>query len=390
MLKKIKQFAKKSKTILNIYEFFFQRPIINYFKKDYQKKVLFSYSTYHFNKKNYSAHSNYQESLVIAKEFDKLSYQVDIYNNHKNYNIDYDSYDVIFGEGILMYQAIQNKTIAKTIYYATGSHPWQCTNASLDRVIDFYDKTKFLAIESTRLQDYRWGLAASLCTEVLCIGNENTKKTFLENNCKYVSLINPTFHAEKEIEEIFKLSCANKTILYFASYGLLHKGMDLVIEAMKDFPDWSLHICGYTERENDFLDNLTISKNTTVHGFIDIESDLFKSLSKECGYVILPSSSEGIATAVITAMGRGAMIPIVTKECGVDIKDFGIEIERLTVNAVKKSIKECENLEKSEFLESCKKAQIEAYESYTIESYTNTMRMYLLNINNESTKNEYQ
>ena len=99
MINVAKEYLKKNRLVLNVYEFFFQKPIINYFKKPYSKKVLFSYSTYHFNKKNYTAHSNHQESLVIAKIFDEMGYIVDIYNNNREYKINFDNYDVVFGEG---------------------------------------------------------------------------------------------------------------------------------------------------------------------------------------------------------------------------------------------------------------------------------------------------
>jgi len=69
MLKKIKSILKSSTFTLWLYEFFFQKPIINLYKASYSKKVLFSYSTYHFNKGEYKAHSNYQESHVIKKYF---------------------------------------------------------------------------------------------------------------------------------------------------------------------------------------------------------------------------------------------------------------------------------------------------------------------------------
>ena len=96
-----------------------------------------------------------------------------IYNNNREYKIDFDKYAIVFGEGIPMFQAIQQNTHAISIYYATGSHPWQCSASSLNRVIDYY---KFLALESTR-----WGLAASLSDAVIVIGNDNTKKTFEDN-----------------------------------------------------------------------------------------------------------------------------------------------------------------------------------------------------------------
>ena len=133
-------------------------------------------------------------------------------------------------------------------------------------------------------------------------------------------------------------------------------------------------------KSTSILSSLLISDNIVNHGFIDIESSLFKELSSKCGYVILPSVSEGIATAVITAMGRGAMIPVVSKECGVDIDNFGIEIKDLTVDAVKESLMKCENITDNDFYDLCKKSQAKAYSEYTLSSYSETMYRYLLKI----------
>ncbi len=306
---------------------FFKDLLKTILRKIILKEYCFHIVLIDFDKKHYTAHSNYQESLFIAKIFDEMGYIVDIYNNHRENKIDFDNYDVVFGEGLPIFQAIQQNTKATTIYYATGSHPWQCSEASLSRVIDYYKRNNFLALDSTRLQDYKWGLAASLSDAVIVIGNDNTKKTFVNNGASHIYKINPTFHIKKGMNKIKKVQESSKSMLYFASYGLLHKGLDLAVEAFREFPEWTLHVCGYTKRESEFMQSLNLPRNIIVHGFIDIESSLFQELSEQCGYVILPSSSEGIATAVLTAMGRGAMIPVVTKECGIDVDDFGILID---------------------------------------------------------------
>jgi len=377
---KIKEPLKKNRLFVYLYELIFQRPIFNVFKKNHSKKVLFSYSTYHFNKKKYNAHSNYQESFLIAKIFDEMGYIIDVINNNKRYKINFNEYDVIFGEGLPMFQAIQDNVEAVTIYYATGSHPWQCTEASLLRLIDYYKKNQFLAINSMRMQDYRWGIAASLSDAVIVIGNKNTKHTFSDNGNKNVYMINPTFLKTKNTVKLEKLPIATKSMLFFGSYGLLHKGLDLVVDAFRENPDWILHVCGYTYREKNYLDSLKLPKNIKVHGFIDINSALFSDLSKNCGYVILPSSSEGIATSVLTVMGNGGMIPIVTKECGVDVDDFGILIDSLTVNAVKEAIRKCNNHTIEDLLINSKKAFIKANNDYTVENYYDTAKQHISTI----------
>lgn len=374
-MKNLKNRLKKNNFILSVYEFIFQRPIINFFKKNHSKKALLSYSTYHFNKNNYKAHSNYQESIAIAEIMDSLGFNIDVVNNNRNTKIDLNSYDVIIGEGIPLYQGVVNNISGKKIYYATGSHPWQCTQASLHRLSEFSKRYKSVPLKSTRIQDFRWGLAASCADSVICIGNEQTKQSFLDNGVSQIALIRPSFHqgSSPYVRSLDSIIFSRKTALWFGSYGLLHKGLDIAIEAFRCRPDWTLHVCGYTNAEQEFLQCLDIPENVIIHGFLNVESELFSELAERCLYVILPSCSEGIATSVITAMGRGAMIPIVTKECGVDINDFGVSINTLSFDSVCYSLQLCDSISDDKLLAMSKTAHDNANTLYTFDAYKKEM-----------------
>ncbi len=369
---KLKKLVKENDSLKRFYEYIFHPPIINYFnKKSSHKKALFSYSTYHFKKNNYRAHSNYQESIIIAQSLDILGYSVDIVNNNKETKLDLSQYDLIIGEGLPLYQSLLQHTKAKRIYYATGSHPLQCTYASLQRLFEFKEKYGCVLTKSTRIQDIKWGIAASTSDHVICIGNENTKKTFQEFGVKNISLIDPTFHLstknfKRDLDNINK---SRKTALWFGSYGLLHKGLDLTLEAFKNKKDWTLHVCGYTEQEYELIQQVGITDNIYIHGFLDLESESFNEITKNALFVILPSCSEGIATSVITAMGRTAMIPIVTKESGVDIDQFGFEIDQLTVPSILKSLNICDKCSPETLVEKSKSAYKKTISRYNIENY---------------------
>ncbi|MBW8185207.1 glycosyltransferase [Shewanella nanhaiensis] len=328
---KLKRFVKSNPFLFWLYESCFQRPIINLFNSNHNRKVLFSYSTYHFSKKSYLGHSNYQESSIIASIFDSLKYQVDVVNNNKFTGLDLGSYDIIFGEGLPLFQAVEGKKSGcLTIYYGTGSHPFHCTEESNKRLISFYQANSYLALSSLRTSDWRWGVAASLCDNVICIGNEDTKNSFLTNGTNSVFCIDPSFHKRddsKGIVESKNYDTCRKTVLWLGSYGLLHKGLDLAVEAFRQRPDWTLHVCGHTSLESDFIKVLDTPHNVIVHGFLNVLSDEFKVILEDSAFVILPSCSEGTATAVLTAVGNGGLIPLVTKECGFDVDDFGFKIQ---------------------------------------------------------------
>ncbi|GHW27482.1 hypothetical protein VCSRO150_2280 [Vibrio cholerae] len=333
MIREIKRitklFIKRHRWLLKVYESFFRRDIYNLFSASHNKRVLFSYSTYHFLNKNYTSHSNYQESLFIANVFDKLGYCVDVTNNDRLFKGDLKRYDLIFGEGLPMYQAVSCGAQCKIIYYGTGSHPFHCSVESLGRLVSFSKKNGFFAMKSTRIAPMEWGIASSLADEVICIGNKVTKDTFHRFGATNVETIDPTFIPRTDAQDLLskrKISISRNSFVWFGSYGLLHKGLDLAVEAFRNRPHLTLHICGYTDIESDFVNALNLPNNVIVHGFVDIMSDSFESIVTTSSFVLLPSCSEGTSTAIVTAVGNSGLIPIVSENCGFDVEDFGFII----------------------------------------------------------------
>jgi glycosyltransferase involved in cell wall biosynthesis len=134
-----------------------------------------------------------------------------------------------------------------------------------------------------------------------------------------------------------------------------------------------LHICGYLDLEIDFLKTykeiLLNSPNIFLHGFVNINSREFKKLMEECSFVICSSWSEGCATAVITAMGNGGLIPLISRQCGIDIIN-GIVIENNTIDIIEKVIKEINELYSVDHIRKYSQENIKYIkEFFSIEAY---------------------
>lgn len=164
-----------------------------------------------------------------------------------------------------------------------------------------------------------------------------------------------------------------KKFLYFGGNGNIMKGLPLAIEAFHNLPELTLYI-GAPTGEDDFnkimAPMLTESPNIHFVGFMDVKGAEYERISKECGYVILPSSSEGCATSVTTCMRRG-LTPIVTLEAGVDVGDFGYMLESIEMNYLVAKFKEISEESRSEFLRRCEAAYKES-EKYTQHNFTKT------------------
>jgi glycosyltransferase involved in cell wall biosynthesis len=348
MINQIKSKIKKNKSLLRVYEFFFQRPIKNYFNTTFNKKVALIYSTYHFSTAGKFGHTNNQESHVIADILNKLGYVVDIYNNNRTYDVCFDEYDLFFGEGDLIYDALLARTTSnnyKVIYYGTGSHPAFNNQSSLNAIQRYRKSTGELNLNYSRLVDQRWGVAATLADSCIVIGNKVTEKSFLDNSQLNCKMILPSVHKVlefKKIRETRDLSKARKGVLHFSSYGLVHKGIDLILNAAKSHPELDFHICGKIEQElpsSSYLyKELSKLGNIYIHGFVDISSEQFQHLMNACIFSILPSCAEGCSTAVVTSMLNGGVIPIVSKQCGVDVDDFGFYLDELDSASINKII----------------------------------------------------
>jgi glycosyltransferase involved in cell wall biosynthesis len=145
-----------------------------------------------------------------------------------------------------------------------------------------------------------------------------------------------SFHTPNLLQKNFKE--AKNHFLWFGSSRFIHRGVDLLLDIFLRRTDLYLHICGPIQNEPMFWNNyqarLAKSKNIFIHGFVDITSVVFKRILDRCAFLIYPSASEANSASVLTVLGNGGLIPIVTKNCSLDFPSFSIEIEGGVDNAV--------------------------------------------------------
>ena len=184
-------------------------------------------------------------------------------------------------------------------------------------------------------QSYNWG--ESFLSEYLILtGNSWTASTYdghYNGKIFNVPVTAIDYYSKRKFKRNW--NSAKKHFLWFGGSGLIHKGLDLTIEAFEKTSNLVLHICG--PKEDDFFEAykavFTENQNIRYYGFLDINSNEFSELLQNCGFVILPSCSEGQASSVVTAMFSG-LIPVLTRECGIDLHDFVTPITDIRVAAL--------------------------------------------------------
>jgi len=375
------------KLFRSIIKKFRRRQISNYLKTHYKKNALISYITHPFNCGINLTHTNYAEVLEIAKVFHELSYNVDIVDYDYEGNLDYDKYSVIFGFGEPLVNSFYHRNHKiLTIYYGTGMHVSHQNHATLKRIEEVYKKKGKWLLESGRIIDKAWSVQTSLADSIITLGNDEVVNSYQKYFSRKIYNIPVSYYKIFDSEEILKnknFKDAKKHFLWFGSSGLIHKGLDLLLEVFKELPNLNLHICGPIDNEpkfkNCYHEELYNYNNIHTYGYLNIQSKSFKDIISRCSFVIYPSCSEGEPSSIINVMVYG-LIPIVTNTAGIRIKDFGIEIKELANTSVKESIIKAVNLNEDEIENRSMKCANDTINNHSIEKYFYELKRALVDI----------
>jgi glycosyltransferase involved in cell wall biosynthesis len=338
------------------------------------------------NMDNYT-HTNQWEVVEIAKILNELGFWVDIVD--RDVDIDKfhpeDKYDIFIGIGSgnsgRHYPEIASQVQSATkIFYATGMNPDIRNKYVLKRHDLFSKRNNGIKLKLRRIADKVDMESAMRHTDaIFSTGNQTTMETYARYK-KPMFRIYPSTSPKIRFDTTNLKEGDKKKFLYFGGNGNLVKGLDLVIEAFSELPDLNLYICA--PEEDDFFEHYSdlISKSKNIHflGFIKVAGKKFNDITSKSGYVILPSASEAPGTSVTTCMRRG-LIPIVTRECGLDVGDFGFLIEDIEIDALKKQILEISEMPDRDFKERSTKTYMESFK-YTQQSFSDSFRAALLNL----------
>lgn len=166
--------------------------------------------------------------------------------------------------------------------------------------------------------------AAEVADVISVLGNDFTQATYGFAGTQIVHIpISVPFTYDWPGDKDWQ--AAHRRFLWFGSGGLVHKGLDLVLEAFAAMPDLHLTVCGPVRREADFeaayFRELYETPNIETVGWVDVApGGSFEQLARGIGALIYPTCSEGGGSSVLTCMHAG-MAAIVPRQASVDIAD---------------------------------------------------------------------
>jgi glycosyltransferase involved in cell wall biosynthesis len=320
-------------------------------------------------------HTWYWECWQIAQTYLELGYCVDViqFHNHKFVPQKDYAFFIDIRHRLESLSSLVNKDCIK-IFHSDTAHLLFHNAAECNRLFALQQR-RGITLSPKRYEPPNLGIENADCATVL--GNEFTISTFrYANKPLYrVPISSPQVYPWTEKKDF---EACRKSFLWFGSGGLIHKGLDLVLEAFEDMPDYHLTICGPINKEEDFerafYKELYYTPNIHTIGWVDISSANFLEIVNNCVAIVYPSCSEGGGGCVITCMHAG-LIPIVSYESSVDVyDDFGLVLKESSVEEIKKYVKKIASLSACELENMAKAAWEFARTNHTREKFAETYR----------------
>ena len=314
----------------------------NIFRTTYNRKALLSHIIYPFFDSN-GSHINYAEVLIIARVLHNLGYVVDICDD--NFPCEPCEYDLILSTGGIFSKYFEQipKTCVKVLY-APGMHVNFQNTATIKRAIDFYQNKEEWLISSCRIVNKTDAVGLYLSDGIVTLGNSICVESYRKNYDGLVFGIPSPYRCNGMSADAFntRTSKSKNNFLWIGGSGKVHKGLDLCLDFFAKNPNLVLNIFGDFTHEQEFLNIFSKEfscKNIINHGFARYDSEKFQSVMKEVSAVIYPTASEGGSPSVVSAIGNGALFPIISKGSSLDIP-YSVCIDKLSQEGLNKAINE--------------------------------------------------
>lgn len=286
------------------------------------------------------SHTHFWESFTIARTWAALGYDVDCVSWTNAAFEPAQDYDVVIDVRTNLERWAPRLPGALKVLHADTAHYSFHNPAQERRYHDLARRRGAALLDHKRLPENR---AAEVADAVVVLGNRFTRSTyaFAGKPVLHVPVSVPFTYAADEGKDF---AAVRRRFLWFGSGGLVHKGLDLTLEAFAGLPDHELLICGPIRRERDFerayFRELYETPNIRTLGWVDVAPASFLALARTCLGLVYPSCSEGGGSSVYTCMHAG-LVPLVNFEVSVDVDpSFGLLLEQVTPEAIRAAVRE--------------------------------------------------
>lgn len=286
------------------------------------------------------SHTHFWESATMARTFQQLGFRVDAisWTNHRF--VPQKSYDFVIDVRLNLERlAPQLSAAIKVLHIDTAHHSFH-NPAQEQRLLELTARRGVVIAPQKMLPKNRAIEVADLAT---VLGNEFTQETYaFAGKPQFRIPISVPFTYPWPEEKDF--AAVRRRFLWFGSGGLVHKGLDLALEAFAAMPEYHLTVCGPVRREKDFerayRRELYETANIDTLGWVDVGAPRFREIADGCLGLVYPSCSEGGGGSALTCMHAG-LIPVVNREVSIDMPPAcGVSLPGCSVSQIQEAVRE--------------------------------------------------
>jgi glycosyltransferase involved in cell wall biosynthesis len=296
----------------------------------------------------YYWHASYWECTEMVRSFLERGYTVDVIDCQNNRFVPRHTYEIFLDprQNMQRLAPMLPKECLKILHIDTA-HILFHNAAECQRLLAV-QRRRGVTLRNRRFEPPNLGIEYADCATVY--GNRFTQDTFA-----YAG--KPMYRVPYSIPFLYPwpeakdFGVCRRRFMWLSSGGLVHKGLDLVLEAFAGMPEFHLTVCGPVSNEKDFEQaygrELYSLPNIKTVGWVDIASPQFIDIMRTCIGLVYPSCSEGCSGSALVALG-GGLIPILSYESAVDVHDFGVILASSSVSEIRKAVTALANLPAAE------------------------------------------
>lgn len=267
----------------------------------------------------FSRHSMYWESVEMVRQLNAHGYVVDYADKRSPVTADWSRYTLVIDQWDNLRHIPPQSGQAK-IHYTTYTH-WLSWNLGEHTRIRWFRERTGITVPWVRTMPPI--MSDEHADYLTYFGTQTQIDSFSQKPQKHqlnISAAHLPTYLPKNID------ATRKNFLWIGGGGMVHKGLDIAMEAFIKTPELNLFIAGNPQQEPEFWKwaGPFIAHHRNIHllGWVDIASSTFDAIARDCIGVVYPSAAEGGPGSVAQVLHWG-LIPIVTKSALVRAETLG-------------------------------------------------------------------
>lgn len=321
-----------------------------------------------------NSHTNYWESMAMVDVLVALGYRVDVTPHTTEVRQPADKYSIVIDTRLNLERlAPLVRPDCIKLMHIDSAHILFNNAAEFSRLLNLQHR-RGVTLRPQRYQHVNLCIESADCATTT--GNAFTIGTYAYAK-KPIYRLPVSAAVNCEWPSNKNWDACRRSFVWFSSGGLVHKGLDLVLEAFAEMPEYRLTVCAPLDQEEEFVRayrrELYETPNIEAVGWVDVESAKFREITDSCVALVYPSCSEGGGASAITCMHAG-LIPIVSYEASVDVDDFGFLLKSSTIEDIRTAIRMVADLPVAELEAKGRMAWESARANHTRERFVEVYR----------------